>query len=226
MSTLDLVIDIISLAVNAIAIVFYALRTKSSKSPHYAALFLISIGVTIESIVGLTMNKWLWQLDAVLDVFRKAVIVHLLYLWIEAMREVLDMQKVNLIQKSIMGAFLLYVASGLLGAFGIFAKLFYAITVVIIIAQALFCLYLWKSTKPKTDGLARKRLQMLWLVGLTGLFALGTILALLDAPRLAAIANWLWVLLTLYPKDALLFYHDVPSAFDSASRTGTYVQTV
>ncbi|RKP08904.1 hypothetical protein THASP1DRAFT_29315 [Thamnocephalis sphaerospora] len=225
MGLIELVANIISLAVNVVACGVYVMRIRSSKSHHYMALLAISALTLVVAIIGLATSKWLWQVDVALDVFRKAVVLHLIYLWILSMHETLGPRMATMFQKATMALALVYVAFNILSAFGALSGIFNGLSLAVVIGQAAFCAYLWQRASGDSVGLRRKQTQIMRLGVLTALFALSSILALAGAGILAAIASWIWVGVTLYPNDALLFYQDKPSAFDPSSRAATTIGT-
>ncbi|KAI9597550.1 hypothetical protein BDF19DRAFT_303925 [Syncephalis fuscata] len=214
MSLGTLIVNCISIAISAGACLLYFKRCRDSRSIHYAALFIISVISLIIAIVGVITSRWIWQADMVLELARVFIVLHLAYLWLGSMHEANIKPSPLVLQRATMALVCVYVIFDILNAI-LHLRVLTVLALIAALVQTGLCGYLWHCSRGEGVGLERKRTQMLRLVQLSALFVLTSIFGLTAIGFFSIIFFWIWVSLTLFPSDALLYYGDKPAAFES-----------
>ncbi|KAI8052086.1 hypothetical protein BDF22DRAFT_744300 [Syncephalis plumigaleata] len=178
-------------------------------------LFLRVLSLII-AIVAISTNRWIWEADIVLELARIFIVLHLIYIWLGSMQGMSVRPSPAVLQKGLMGLFCVYVVSQLISAI-IALRVLIVISLVAAITQAGLCAYLWLCARGAGVGLERKRTQMMRAGQLSAIFVLTSLFSLVGLSFVASILFWVWIGITLFPEDALLYFGDKPAAFESGA---------
>ncbi|RKP23611.1 hypothetical protein SYNPS1DRAFT_30629 [Syncephalis pseudoplumigaleata] len=214
-----LIINCISILVSLVTCYLYFKRYRDSKGIHYAGLFVISAIALIIAIVAIATNRWIWPASMVLELARIFIVLHLIYLWLGAMHELPIQPSPILLQKGVMALFCIYIVADLVTAI-VALRVLVVISLVAAILQAGLCAYLWFCARGAGVGLERKRTQIMRAGQLSAIFVLTSLFGLVGLGFIANVLFWIWVGITLFPEDALLYFGDKPAAFGASNTPG------